>query len=191
MKELTAKAAREAARVLVWRTKQASRRKFPGEAIQILLEGIRAEISAAERYRRDPPHRLLRVSEGLHGGGQGAHSARCSPECHDALREGRHRLARVVPSSRLGGQDGHRLRSEVALYFLGLIGGTCERPDLNWRRRRVTCCSMSGNRPWRSIAFSNVASASASLPHLTVNVGRGGEVALIALGAPSDGSSSI
>ena len=48
----------DTARALLRRAKQASRRRFPSEEkIRILLEGVRAEVSVAERCRREgiPP----------------------------------------------------------------------------------------------------------------------------------------
>ena len=47
----------DTARVLIRRTKQVTRRRFPTEEkIRILLEGVRAEVSVAELCRREGIH---------------------------------------------------------------------------------------------------------------------------------------
>ena len=47
----------QTARLLIRRTKQASRRKFPAEEkIRILLEGIRGEVGVSELCRREGIH---------------------------------------------------------------------------------------------------------------------------------------
>jgi len=53
----TATRSGDTARVLIRRTKQVTRRRFPTEEkIRILLEGVRAEVSVAELCRREGIH---------------------------------------------------------------------------------------------------------------------------------------
>ena len=49
----------EAARQLIRRTRQVTRRKFPAEEkVRSVLEGVREEVAVSELYRRDERSRL-------------------------------------------------------------------------------------------------------------------------------------
>ena len=65
----------EAARQLIRRTRQVTRRKFPAEEkIRIVLGGIRGEVAVSELCRREgiPPTIYYIWLKGFHGGREGA-----------------------------------------------------------------------------------------------------------------------